>query len=218
MKNVQYRTKTKNYTESKENAMTKETPDRRVQKTRKLMEDALVDLIMEKGYDKVSVQDIIERANVGRSTFYAHYQDKDDLLLRGVTEIAYGDDLDGIIAWQKEHLDKDETSGSISFTKMFMHVQENERLHKALFSRNQENIVVKKGTNYLYAVIKAQLMRLVKNGREPAVPIPFLAQYLTGGLMSLIKWWLENDMSFSVKEMDELFQKIAMPSIRSVFE
>lgn len=198
--------------------MNDEKPDRRVIKTRKLVADALVELVMEKGYEKVSVQDIIDRANVGRSTFYAHYQDKDDLLLRGVTEIAYGDTLEDAVKWEIKHISRDETSGNISFAKMFFHIQQNQPLHKALFTHHKENIVVEKGTNYLYAILKAQLIRLAKNGQEPKVPIPLLAQYLTGGLMSLIKWWIENDISYSAEEMDNLFQKIAMPGIRNIFE
>ena len=63
--------------------------DRRVQKTRKLLLDALVSLILEKGYDEVSIQDIIDRANVGRSTFYAHYENKEQLLLFGHEHLRY---------------------------------------------------------------------------------------------------------------------------------
>ena len=55
--------------------------DRRVNRTRKSLQEALAGLILNKGYDKITVQDIIDRANVGRSTFYAHFQDIDDLLL-----------------------------------------------------------------------------------------------------------------------------------------
>ena len=54
--------------------------DRRVQKTRKLLQDALIELVAEKSYESVSIREILERANVGRSTFYAHFQDKDQLL------------------------------------------------------------------------------------------------------------------------------------------
>src|SRR5688572_21995012 len=54
--------------------------DRRVQKTRKLLQDALVELVAEKGYEAVTIREILDRANVGRSTFYAHFQDKDQLL------------------------------------------------------------------------------------------------------------------------------------------
>ena len=56
--------------------MATKAPDRRVQRTRKLLQDALMALILEKGYEAVTIQDIIDRANVGRSTFYAHFLDK----------------------------------------------------------------------------------------------------------------------------------------------
>jgi AcrR family transcriptional regulator len=62
-------------------------PDRRVERTRKLLRDSLIALILEKGYDAVTVQDITDRANLGRATFYLHYRDKDDLLLSMMEEI-----------------------------------------------------------------------------------------------------------------------------------
>src|SRR5436189_198695 len=54
--------------------------DRRVQRTRQLLQDALLAMVIEKGYDATTVQDIIDRANVGRATFYAHFPDKQTLL------------------------------------------------------------------------------------------------------------------------------------------
>ncbi|WP_410875391.1 TetR/AcrR family transcriptional regulator [Nocardia sp. A7] len=63
-----------------------EHPDRRVRRTRDTLHRALIELMIERGYDKVTVSDIIGRADVGRSTFYAHYRDKDDLLLVSCTE------------------------------------------------------------------------------------------------------------------------------------
>ena len=54
--------------------------DRRIQRTRQLLEDALIALILEKGYDKITVQNIFDQANAGRSTFYSHSLDKDDLM------------------------------------------------------------------------------------------------------------------------------------------
>jgi AcrR family transcriptional regulator len=61
--------------------------DRRSQRTRQLLSAALIELMLEKRYDDISVQDIIERANVGRSTFYAHYLDKEDLLVGDFTRV-----------------------------------------------------------------------------------------------------------------------------------
>jgi len=61
--------------------MPQATTDRRVRRTRQLLRDALMELTLERGYDRVTVQDILDKADVGRSTFYAHYRDKDDLLV-----------------------------------------------------------------------------------------------------------------------------------------
>src|SRR5213083_3494878 len=62
-------------------------PDRRVQRTRKLLQDALVSLMIEKGYEATTVQDIIDRANVGRATFYAHFADKETLLVSRLEDL-----------------------------------------------------------------------------------------------------------------------------------
>src|SRR5215510_3081353 len=61
--------------------------DRRIQKTRKLLHDALGGLIQEKPYDEIAVQEILDRANVGRSTFYMHFRDKDELLLSSIRDM-----------------------------------------------------------------------------------------------------------------------------------
>lgn len=70
--------------------MGEEKEDRRVVRTRQLLRDALVSLILERGYDEVTVQDVLDRANLGRSTFYAHYRNKDDLLFSGFEQFAAG--------------------------------------------------------------------------------------------------------------------------------
>lgn len=195
--------------------MTVPATDRRVQRTRKVIKDALVSLILEKGYEKVTVQDIIDRANIGRSTFYAHYQDKEDLLLRGVAEIAYGPQVDQAVSQHLVRLEQDGLDGSISTLPMFAHVRQNELMHKAMFEHSKENSILEKGTEFLYANTKAQLTHLA-GGRQPSVPIPLLASFLTGGLMALVKWWLANDMSPSPEEMDRTFQQIAMPGVRRI--
>jgi AcrR family transcriptional regulator len=71
----------------KERTMSRQKLDRRSQRTRKSLSEALAALMVEKRYDKITVQDIIDRANVGRSTFYAHFQDEEDLLVSGVMEV-----------------------------------------------------------------------------------------------------------------------------------
>ena len=195
--------------------MENEKTDRRVHRTRKLIHEAMVSLMLEKGYEKITIQDIIDRANIGRSTFYAHYQDKEDLLLRGVAEIAYGEAVEEAVSEDIEQLDRAQIFDKISTVNMFTHVKVNERIHQIMFNKS-ENSILEKGTAFLYENIKAQIERLVEDGQEPAVPVSTLAVFLTGGLMSLTRWWLENDFAYSPQQMDELFQQIAMPGVREV--
>ncbi|HNB54384.1 MAG TPA: TetR/AcrR family transcriptional regulator [Anaerolineales bacterium] len=196
--------------------MDQEKPDRRVQRTRQLIRDAMIALIAEKGYEKITIQDILDRANIGRSTFYAHYRDKEDLLLRGVAEIAYGEEMEEAVQEDLHRLEAHGMSGTIFTTPMFTHIQQNQMLHKAIVGKLGGDPIVEKGAAFLYANTKAQLETLLEDGQEPSVPLPVLAQFLTGGLMSLIRWWLETDRRYTPQQMDDLFQKMAMPGVREV--
>jgi AcrR family transcriptional regulator len=150
---------------------------------------------------------------VGRSTFYAHFRDKEDLLLRGVAGIVH---TGGAEMTANENTERRNCRGvveTVSTSAMFKHVQDNEPLRKIMYRRSQENAILEKGTAFLYGNIKTQLQQFMEAGQEPAVPISLLAHYLTGGLMSLVRWWTENDMPQSPTEMDALFQQIAMPGV-----
>jgi len=108
--------------------MSKITPDRRVQRTRQLLQDALVSLILEKGYQKITIQEIIDRANVGRSTFYSHYRDKDDLLLSGFDELAH--DLNRHM--QAPDNPDDDPGHLLHSLEFFIHACDNRELYIAM--------------------------------------------------------------------------------------
>src|SRR5687768_3006202 len=106
------------------------TVDRRIQKTRKLLLDALIALTIEKGYEKVTIQDIIDRANVGRSTFYSHFESKDQLLIGNDN---FQDLLSrSIQANSKEGLD---------FLPIYEHVAENHGLARIFLGKQGGDIV-----------------------------------------------------------------------------
>src|SRR5437763_7788331 len=95
--------------------------DRRSRRTRRMLGEALVALLLEKRYDTITVQEIIDRANVGRSTFYAHYLDKDDLLLQELT---------GLVATMSMHTERREgRSRVIPSLELLRHVGEQRRLY-----------------------------------------------------------------------------------------
>jgi AcrR family transcriptional regulator len=184
--------------------------DRRVMRTQQSLRDALIELMLEKPYEKITIQEIIDRANVGRATFYNHYLDKDDLLLRGVAELAQNqaDEDSG----QPVHNQKPERlPNTLQTAGMFRHSQQNKRIHKVLFKRNRENVIQEEISAILYAQVEERLAQLKTADTDLPVPMPILAHFISGGLWSLINWWHENDFLYTPEEMDAFFQKIAMP-------
>ncbi len=186
--------------------------DRRVQRTRQLLNDALVSLIAEKGYDSITVQNIIDRANLGRSTFYAHYQDKEDLLLSGMEELVHSL-IWGVESPPMEDEGNGESSRILSTLPLFRHTQEQHRLYKAMVGGRGIDVIIKTIQNHLSDHIQEQIERLLPGGQTPSVPPPVMANYLAGALLTLLTWWLDNNMPYPPERMDEIFQQLAMPGV-----
>lgn len=187
----------------------KEKPeDRRLRRTRQLLTGALIDLMVEKRYDTITVQQIIDRAGVGRSTFYSHYRDKDDLLLSGF-EAA----LEAFSA-----LVTVDDSGELQIMpalEFFTHAQENHHLFKALTRGRVIDLLFEKGQVYWSRRFEHQIEEAVSGGREPKVPLPVLSNYVAGTFLTLLKWWLNNDMQYSPERMDQMFRQLVKPSIKA---
>jgi AcrR family transcriptional regulator len=193
--------------------MTKnEKVDRRVQRTRQLLNDALMSLLVEKSYGAITVQNIIDRANLGRSTFYAHYQDKEDLLLSGMEEVVHS-----LIRGVEDSPMEDEGNGEsrriLSTLPIFRHAQEQYDLHKAMVAGRGSDVIIKAIHNHLSHHIQEQIERLLPNGQTPSAPPPVIANYLAGALLTLLTWWLNNNMPYPPERMDEIFQQLAMPGV-----
>jgi AcrR family transcriptional regulator len=185
--------------------------DRRIGRTLRLLQDALFTLILEKPYSAITVQDIIDRANVGRSTFYAHCRDKDDLLLRGFENM-----LDALSL----HMDQEGIAatglGMFPSLGLFRHVQDNHQLFKAMVWGQGVDLLFKHGQAYLAERIESHLSGLSVGGQESGVPLPVLSNFLAGAFIVLLKWWLDNRMPYSPERMDELYQQLVMPGVRNV--
>ena len=174
--------------------------DRRSLRTQHLLSHALVELMQEQRYDSITVQDILDRANVGRSTFYAHYQDKEDLLVSSLEQV-----LDQFV----RHIEGD-GEPTISTEAFFQHVKENEHLYKAMVWGRGIDILFNKGQAQLSRKIEEQLSAQVTKSAELAVPLPFVATFLSGAFLTLLKWWVENKMVYTPQQMSEMYQRLAM--------
>lgn len=189
--------------------------DRRVERTRRAIRHGLLSLMLEKRYEKITVQEIIDRANVGRSTFYNHFQDKDDLLLRGIAEIPFRDDQESSGFASRRAAAENREAGGMHTAGMFEHSRQNHRLHRVMFKQGRENPILEKVTRFLHERVEQELSAMAGSG-DPDVPEAVIAHFMTGGLLSLIRWWHDNGFPYTPEEMDSFVKRIVMPGLQDV--
>ncbi len=180
--------------------------DRRSQRTRQALHQALFALMREKRYDAITVQDIIDRANVGRSTFYAHFVDKEDLASTNIEQM-----LDGLI--QTPAPGAPAEHGLIATAALFEHVREQFPLFQMQHGGLGLELFFERSQAFWSQKIERDLQAQLPPGQSPAVPMPILANYVTGTWVTLLKWWLDNKMPYSPERMDEIFQQIVLPGV-----
>ena len=198
--------------------------DRRTNRTRRSLKEALFNLILEKGYDAVTVEEITDRADLGRTTFYLHYRDKEDLLLESIDAMA--DDLvvqvSGlpITAWKLQIDINDDGFPPLSpILLVFEHAAENAQLYRVILrgvgaSKTSARIrsIIVNALNEFIDREAAQKNLTIKN----EIPMDVFANYFAGSLLGLLTWWLENDMPYAPQEMALMFQKMFLPGASRV--
>lgn len=190
--------------------MNPKTGDRRVQRTRQLLLEALVALILEKGFDAVTVQEVIDRANVGRSTFYAHFRDQEDLLLSGFEHLRTHFEAQLIGESVSE-----ESPWALSLM-MFQHAQSQHRLYKALAGKQGGNIVLTYIHKYLLVIIRKHMASQWPANTKAPIPLEVMAHYLVSSFMSLLTWWLDNGLPYSPEEMTAMYRQLVEPGVTAV--
>ncbi len=181
--------------------------DRRSRRTRQMLSEALIGLMLEKPYDSITVQDIIDRANVGRSTFYAHYLDKEDLLTSQLGEMT--DQLS-----QELEQEGHDEHWFIPSLGLFRHVQSHYHLYKALLWSRATDLIFRTGQAYLTQGVERRIQAQL-GGKPLTVPLPVLSNYVAGSLMVLLKWWLDGNMPYSPEQMDAMLRQLVTPGVQA---
>ena len=182
-------------------------PDRRVGKTRRALKDGLTDLILEKGYEAVTVQDIIDRADIGRSTFYAHFTDKEDLLMAILSDLQVpGPDTsaanDPAFGWTLE---------------LFNHFGSGKRLFKALASSQSGPPGQREMVRWLEDLARAELSRLRAPHKLEPVKLEWVVRFLVGTFMGFMVWWMrEENEHLPAESVDHAFRSLVMPGVANV--
>ena len=182
-------------------APSKKKTDARVRRTRDALGDALIALMQEKPFDTITVQDVLDRAHVSRSTFYTHYSDKDDLLMSDAEEF-----FEALSMALSLHGDKSDRVFPVR--EFFAHLSDVQPFFKALVKSGKyhENMELARG--HFARGIERRLSELPRGKTIPANQLAAIAFAHAGALLSLLAWWLDRGMRESPAEMDELFHRV----------
>jgi AcrR family transcriptional regulator len=191
-------------------------PDRRVERTREVLQSALIYLINERGYDAITIQDIVDRANVGRTTFYLHYTSKDDLFLSCheaiVSEFHFGPLYPHPIS-QEAFISPEVPPGLI---RAYHHLQESWARLYPIFQSRDGQLILRRIRDKSAQEVEANL-RSAFTGTESILPLEVVANYLAGAQIALIYWWLEKRQPYTAEILAQTFHRLQRAAIRDAF-
>lgn len=186
--------------------------DRRVRRTRSALREAMVALIIEKGFDAITVADLLKRGDVARSTFYQHYTGKESVLIDGIRVLE--EYLGGI---QASVLGK-ETRSCLAFVgPMLEHVEGHRELYHAL-TADRGAAVVNGAVRKMFLRLIGREVRRSKRQAVESVGLPeeALIAYVTDSFLSIMTWWLESRGRRSTADVETIFRQLIEPTLRSV--
>lgn len=174
--------------------------DLRIRRTRERLGAALIALLEDKPMDEVTIREVLDRAGVGRSTFYLHYRNKDDLFLSQLE--------DGLEIWSNILSTKREKSRRVAaVTEFFGHVASARKLYRSLVAAGRIQSFFDMAHGYFARGIARRL-------KDIGVAIPdkraldARSHALSGNLVSLLRWWLDYGAKEPPEDMDELFHRM----------
>lgn len=184
--------------------------DRRQEKTRQAIFTAFSSLLEEKNYNKITVQEIIDRANIGRSTFYAHFETKDQLLSEICQEL-FDHVLDTAV-------DKGSVSGLYSkelapksvFSHLLQHLEKNDHKTLSLLACESNEIFLRYFKDSLKDLIKSQYINLPSR-KNKNIPEDILINHISTSFVEMILWWVKGGRRYSAKDLDKYFKALIDP-------
>ncbi|WP_051023211.1 TetR/AcrR family transcriptional regulator [Nocardia pneumoniae] len=184
---------------------TADSADRRVRRTRNLLHRALIELMLERGYDRITVRDILDRADVGRSTFYAHYRDKDDLLLRSSTDY-----LRAAMAAAETDTGADEPLAPVR--TLFRLAADNPEVYRALLGRKSGTVLLRT-TRVMVGQILAE--RLEDRLAMPEDEFTTTVTFLSWGVVGMLGTIAEPHPPLSAEEAYQHLVQLVGPGLNS---
>lgn len=184
--------------------------DRRQQKTREAIFQAFNRLLARKKYSRITVQNIIDEANVGRSTFYSHFTEKDALLKEMCTEM-FEHVFSNHSRSETTHDFSSRADNAESFiTHILYHLRDNKKIITGILHSEGATLFMRAFNQYLGGFF---VEKLNAGKNLPPVPTDFLLHHLTCSFEGLLRWWIQNNMKQSPEEMESYFLAVVKPAL-----
>lgn len=181
--------------------------DRRQQKTRAAIFAAFNELLTEKSYHQITVQDIIDRANVGRTTFYDHFETKDELLKEMCSELFKHVFSDVLSAENTHDFSLSGGDSGAVITHMLYHLRDNKRNIRGILSCESGEMFLQFFRQYLNQLFSSYL----SPEKNPAVPDDFLLNHISGSFVNMIQWWIRSGTKETPEELAAYFDTVTRP-------
>lgn len=189
------------------------TMDSRVIRTKSLLKDALLSLMLEKEYSEISVLEIAKRSTLNRATFYLHYYDKEELLQSILKEEL--DKLNESLQMPATEFKYLNSEPHPTFTRLFEQMYRNPTFYKLMLADAKVPYFTKQVMDVLDRFVKAAIEFMVKDEIKFSVPVDLHIAYIKSAFLGVIIWWLENDMQYTPKYMST---QLTMVSTKGPFE
>jgi AcrR family transcriptional regulator len=185
--------------------------DRRVRRTRRILNEALIALIVEKGYSRITVQDILDRADVGRSTFYAHLRDREALL------VACFDNVRDELRREIDAMTPDASPPDPArpAAAIFAHAQRRRPVYRALCGKQGGAIVL----GHLHGLVRGLLQEHLQPHLAAAgsdMPVEVVAEFYASATIGLLSWWVDRDFPYEPSHLTQMYRRLATPGMLAV--
>lgn len=179
--------------------------DPRIARTREFLRDALIGLIKEKGFENVKVQEITDRARLNRATFYLHYRDKNDLLVKSMREtLEYMTDT----SFLPNSINPSELTQEmiiLPLVSIFDHFAKHADFYRVMLTEVGVPSVQKELQNTIEEVAFQWMTALQTEKVEYNVKPEMVVKSVSAAFIGVIRWWLENEMAESSESMATQF-------------
>ncbi len=188
----------------------REEGDLRVRRTRKLLREALMSLVEEKGYEAVSVREVAELAMVNRATFYAHYEDKYDLLLDVIGETL------GAISVGNNPMPESLEEPPEAMVRFLEHIGAYPGFYRGVLGEGGSEQIRADARTYLEGILRQWLRAVAGEARGARAPSEFIVGYAAAAVLGTISWWLENNTPYPAERVAEWFMELLSPGVHHI--